>query len=555
MYEERMERICALLCLLSGLERREDDPAPLSRTAVRMMLRQGALAGLALRKTGAACDQYYARAQKLLGRASSVSARVETYLSQGYQILLYGEENWPKYLDKLKEDAPLYLFAKGNLALLKGKKAAVAGSRNISEETRRRSNALGRILAQNKLTVVSGGARGVDSAAVFAALEAGGGAVIVPAMSADEFFSSPVYRKACEAGRLLLLCETPPDEPFSARKALTRNHTIYALGDTAMVVASKRLVGGSWSGAVACLKHAYSPLYVLDEDGEEYKGNAALIEKGALRMQVVRENGKEELLLQGMEEAALHKASEDRGGEKHAVNPVRISVRLDQIPREETLRYLGWRGQALDQQTLCQIMKAEGMALDAIEPAAVIAEFTIERNTQLTGASFAAKGEDVSLLLDGCRSAVLLAATLGAQSERLLLRTQAVDKPLAVVLDAMLSAAIEKVCDQACEIIKERAKQRDMETTARFSPGYGDMPIAQTGEILSALSAERTIGLSVSSNGLMMPRKSVCAIIGIGPHVQGRGRSGCAFCKLRDGCKAKGTGRCACAPAEDIDDV
>lgn len=300
-----MERICALLCLTSNLECREGDPKPFGRRHVRAMLRAGALNGMLLRKRKGIGAATISRAEALLSRAPEVFAHVQAYLSQGYQVLLEGDECWPSHLYKLGKEMPLYLFLRGNCALLWGKKASVAGSRKISSRTRMRAAAVGQVLAQKKLTLVTGGAWGVDHEATKAALGAGGNVIVIPAVSASRLFAEPILQSACEAGRLLLLCETPPDEPFSSAKALTRNHTIYALGDVAMVIAARQSIGGTWSGARACLKNAWSPLFVLDEDGMEYAGNEALIDMGAHRMQIIREGAHTELIMQELDEAAI----------------------------------------------------------------------------------------------------------------------------------------------------------------------------------------------------------------------------------------------------------
>ncbi len=547
MNEERRMRICALLCLLSSLARREGDPSPLSRRIVRRMLRSGALDGLAVKPYKGCANDLPQRANRLLERAAAMQAHVESYLAQGYHILLDGDALWPQHLAKLGEDAPLMLFARGNPALLSGRMAAVAGSRSISARTREKAEAIGRLLAGRGMTVVTGGARGVDSAAAKGALEAGGGVVVIPAVSAEEFFRSDHNRRACDAGRLMLLCETPPDEPFSSVKALTRNHTIYALGDVAMVVASRQGMGGTWSGARACLRGAWSPLYILDEAGGEFAGNAALIALGAMRMQIIREGEKDELILQGPDRGTLRQLQHPTKADEEAPAVLRLSVTLDAIPREQTLRFLGWKGQELDERVKAQLKQAERMALASIAPIAVFAVAALADGRRLSGTAFSAQGEAVGFLLDGCQGAALMAATLGGESERLLLRTQAVDPALATVLDAVLSAAIEAAADRVSEAISVRAKAQGWETTARFSPGYGDMPMSQTQEICGVLDSARQIGLTVSASGLMMPRKSVCAIIGEGKSVRGNRRTGCAFCAMRETCGEKKTGTCACA--------
>ena len=88
--------------------------------------------------------------------------------------------------------------------------------------------------------------------------------ILVPAVSAEQACAREKEAAALQTGRLLLLSETLPDAPFSAARALARNHTIYALGKNAIVVAARNGVGGSWRGATAGLCGNFSSVYVPD---------------------------------------------------------------------------------------------------------------------------------------------------------------------------------------------------------------------------------------------------------------------------------------------------
>ena len=129
--------------------------------------------------------------------------------------------------------------------------------------------------------MVCGGAQGVDALAQRSALDAGGSLILVPAVPVRELLSQKYLRDALESGRLLICCETWPDEAFSAQKALSRNHTIYALGDAALVVASRNGIGGSWRGASDCLRGRYTPVYAVCTDSPDMEGNRALVGLGA----------------------------------------------------------------------------------------------------------------------------------------------------------------------------------------------------------------------------------------------------------------------------------
>lgn len=285
---ENLEDVCARLCLLTRACWVPELPSPLSRPEARRMLQSGMLQSLVLREMPQEDLALPERVRALLSRALSVARLAETYEQRGYRVLLPQERGWPAALDGLGAKAPLFLFARGNVALLEGRRVAVAGSRDILPQTAAEAQQLGRSLAGAGIVLVTGGARGVDRAAEQGALEAGGGVILVPAMPAEELLRDGVSRCAMEEGRLLMLCDTLPDDPFSAQKALSRNHTIYALGDAAVVVAARNGVGGSWRGATDCLSGGWSPVYVSATSGADREGNAALLRRGALPLDMDR---------------------------------------------------------------------------------------------------------------------------------------------------------------------------------------------------------------------------------------------------------------------------
>ena len=104
------------------------------------------------------------------------------------------------------------------------------------------------------------------------------------------------------------------------------------------------------------------------------------------------------------------------------------------------------------------------------------------------------------------------------------------------MLDAVLSAAIEAVLDAREEALRGELAVQGRYLTDRFSPGYGDMPLAQTREICEVLGAQRAIGLTVSAGGVMIPRKSVTAILGISDVPVARRPAGCEGCAARETC-------------------
>ena len=213
-----------------------------------------------------------------------------------------------------------------------------------------------------------------------------------------------------------------------------------------------------------------------------------------------------------------------------------MDAELLQIPLREVLHFLGWRGTPVDAPLLAQIRDLCDLAVREVRPRMAERRFPLAPDGSLAGTSMTPKGNDVRAMLAPCREAVLLAATLGAESERLLLRMQAKDATQALLLDAVLSAAIEAVLDAREDALRGELAAQGRYLTDRFSPGYGDMPLAQTREICEVLGAQRAIGLTVSAGGVMIPRKSVTAILGISDVPVARRPAGCEGCAARETC-------------------
>ncbi len=276
-----IEEVCARLCLLTREAWQKGLPAPMPREMVRRMLQKGALSALTLRQVQGVSEECYLRAEALLSRAAQMYQAVERTLAQGYDVLLPEDEDWPINLYALGEQMPQFLFVRGNRELFRRRCVAVAGSRAIEPSTKLLARKCGAQLAREGYVMVSGGANGVDTEAHCGLFEKGGSLILVPAMPVQRLLGQEELRHALKENRLFIVCDTWPEERFSAPKALMRNHTIYALGDAAIAVASRKKRGGTWDGAMACLRGRYTPVYVADEIGPDFIGNLHLLSQGA----------------------------------------------------------------------------------------------------------------------------------------------------------------------------------------------------------------------------------------------------------------------------------
>lgn len=216
---------------------------------------------------------------------------------------------------------------------------------------------------------------------------------------------------------------------------------------------------------------------------------------------------------------------------------------LEKINRSEAFRYMGVSG-VPDEKLSAAADECEKRLLSAAAPKfcwtyAEISGFAADGIT-LKGHRLTLRGKDIAEHLSGCFGVVLLCATLGNGTDKLLRTVQAEDMAKALVCDAMASAAVEQVCDGAEEEIRKRFTGRFM--TWRFSPGYGDFPLDTQKDFLAAANAEKLIGLCVSSGGILTPTKSVTAVIGISETPVEPKKRGCGSCQMREKCLFRKTG-------------
>ena len=185
--------------------------------------------------------------------------------------------------------------------------------------------------------------------------------------------------------------------------------------------------------------------------------------------------------------------------------------------RREILRYLGYKKNQLPDAEVDSCISRCLEELGAVaEPRSVHRRFPIiRREGSLTIAGILYDSRSLEKLLASCEEAVLFAATLGIGVDRLLARSQLRDLRDALVLQACAAAVIEAYCDDIDQQIRSEAGRENRQTTRRFSPGYGDLDISVQRGLCRVLDTERQIGLTLTESCMMVPVKSVTAIIGL----------------------------------------
>ena len=219
---------------------------------------------------------------------------------------------------------------------------------------------------------------------------------------------------------------------------------------------------------------------------------------------------------------------------------MQIQARLTKLNENEILMYLGYRGQEYTEDVREQMGRCEKEVLKTAVPRLVWRRFSIE-DANFTALSL--QGNDIWELLDGCKEAVLMAVTLGPEIDALLRKKSITDMADAVIMDACADTAIENVADHFEADLRKELKAEHLFLTDRFSPGYGDLPLSTQKKLCAVLDAERKIGLSLSPTFLMIPKKSVTAILGISDEEKPLRKRGCEVCARFQNCTYRKEGK------------
>lgn len=224
-----------------------------------------------------------ARLQRLLGRGFLLSQVIERWQARAIWVISRADDQYPRRLKaRLREDSPAVLYGCGDIGLLDSGGMAVVGSRHVDESLIDYTMVVGKLAARAHRTLVSGGAKGIDQAAMRGALEAGGKVSGVLADSLEKTTMNRENRNLLLDGQLVLISPYDPGAGFNVGNAMQRNKLIYALADASLVVSSDLNKGGTWTGAVEQLdKLKFVPVYVRST-GESSVGLDALRGKGAI---------------------------------------------------------------------------------------------------------------------------------------------------------------------------------------------------------------------------------------------------------------------------------
>jgi len=187
------------------------------------------------------------------------------------------------------------------------------------------------------------------------------------------------------------------------------------------------------------------------------------------------------------------------------------------IDRKEVLRYLGYKNQSIDEVMEKLIDEAMIEIKEIMRRNYVYNIYDIENQSEkviLKNTNIIFQSKSLGEHLHNSDRCAFMAATLGIEVDKRIQYYSRINLTKAIVMDACATAAIEALCDKVQEDMREMAQREGYNITSRYSPGYGDLSITNQKVIIEVLRAYTRIGLSVNNNYVMIPRKSVTALIG-----------------------------------------
>ena len=221
---------------------------------------------------------------------------------------------------------------------------------------------------------------------------------------------------------------------------------------------------------------------------------------------------------------------------------------IERLNREEILRYLGYKDSGVTERIEQLLNRCETETLKILQPKYIYRRFPIEKCDEgllVSGTALVLAGRDIQEHLKNCHEIFLLGATAGIELDKRIRRYMVTEPDVGVVMDSCGIQAVEQIAYFAEKEMEREVAEEGCHLTWRYSPGYGDLPLEAQRELVRALDTHRKIGVSLTESCLMMPSKSVTAILGISDTKRDDRKNKCDFCNNRERCvfRKRGT-RC-----------
>ena len=188
-----------------------------------------------------------------------------------------------------------------------------------------------------------------------------------------------------------------------------------------------------------------------------------------------------------------------------------IDIRL-----HEVYRYLGYRKVTPTPEIDARIQQCIRRMQAAATPRAIARRFPVRTETpdRVEIAGLTIRSRDLYRNLFGCDDAYMFAATIGIGIDLLIKRGEVASMTDSIIYQAAGAEMIEAYADSEVAKLRAQEAERGYQLRPRYSPGYGDLPLALQTDFARILDMQKWCGISLTDALLMVPSKSITAFIG-----------------------------------------
>ncbi|GAI28657.1 unnamed protein product, partial [marine sediment metagenome] len=215
-----------------------------------------------------------------------------------------------------------------------------------------------------------------------------------------------------------------------------------------------------------------------------------------------------------------------------------LSLEANQVLRREGIKkYSGLRPEI---KTLIRELLASMENDHILEPAVAYETYSItavKRSELWLGVKAALHGQLLPSVLAEAKELAAMVCTIGPKLEERVADCFGKNEPLrGLLLDGIGSAAVDTLSQEVCKFMAGEASSRGYQVSSPINPGMPGFPITEQRQMLKLVPAEE-IGVSLTSSGVMVPRKSTSMVIGLGPQMTTWTQAEvCARCNLEKTC-------------------
>jgi hypothetical protein len=199
---------------------------------------------------------------------------------------------------------------------------------------------------------------------------------------------------------------------------------------------------------------------------------------------------------------------------------IKFNLELDRVLQRQGYKDLSRVRPEVREMTVSLIDEAKSLGL--IESAVtyeVYAVIQVDPDRITLDGGVALQGSLLPSRLSNARRLIIVVSTIGPRLEARVKEYTASKETLkGMLLDGIGSTAMHSMTQEACAVVLSVVRYDGHENSPIFSPGMAGFPLTEQATMLSLAKAE-TIGVTLTSSGTMVPRKSTSRVIGIGPRV------------------------------------